>query len=294
MHAIKDDVSYRILFCIYSIFFAKGGCSVHTYFYVESRREVIRCPIAKRIKEVKQPHGGYLRPRDLETIVLGGGLEELGGGENAPRELVAAAVDHLGRFVSGDKAVDSFLPSMLCARALGNERRASLLMNGIRGLDDVSIENALLLSGLGECRAPRDGSCECETENAWKPNAVTVVNARIMTRRTQRMLSDFGGRVLDCFTFDGGYTETVCGGTGDLTTPDTLWLLAESAAPISTAQTLRLLMCWRMGVHSHHDRLRRIEYLALFNARKNTVSRVHVASIPQTVASEVDRYVIGY
>lgn len=110
MHAIKDDASYRILFCIYSIFFAKGGCSVHTYFYVESRREVIRCPIAKRIKEVKQPHGGYLRPRDLETIVLGGGLEELGGGENAPRELVAAAVDHLGRFVSGDKAVDSFLP----------------------------------------------------------------------------------------------------------------------------------------------------------------------------------------
>ena len=77
MHAIKDDVSYRILFCIYSIFFAEGGCSVHTYFYVESRREVIRCPIAKRIKEVKQPHGGYLRPRDLETIVLGGGLEEL-------------------------------------------------------------------------------------------------------------------------------------------------------------------------------------------------------------------------
>lgn len=183
---------------------------------------------------------------------------------------------------------------MLCARALGNERRASLLMNGIRGLDDVSIENALLLSGLGECRAPRDGACECETENAWKPNAVTVANARIMTRRTQRMLSDFGGRVLDSFTFDGGYTETVCGGTGDLTTPDTLWLLAESAAPISTAQTLRLLMCWRMGVHSHHDRLRRIEYLALFNARKNTVSRVHVASIPQTVASEVDRYVIGY
>ena len=115
-----------------------------------------------------------------------------------------------------------------------------------------------------------------------------------MSRRTQRMLSDFGGRVLDSFTFDGGYTETVCGGTGDLTTPDTLWLLAESAAPISTAQTLRLLMCWRMGVHSHHDRLRRIEYLALFNARKNTVSRVHVASIPQTVASEVDRYVIGY
>ena len=53
-------------------------------------------------------------------------------------------------------------------------------------------------------------------------------------------------------------------------------------------------MFWRMGVHSHHDRLRRIEYLALFNARKNTVSRVHVASIPQTVASEVDRYVIGY
>lgn len=53
----------------------RGGYSVHTYFYLESRRTVIKCPITKRIMAIRQPHGGYLRPRDVtEAAVLRGML----------------------------------------------------------------------------------------------------------------------------------------------------------------------------------------------------------------------------
>ena len=126
------------------------------------------------------------------------------------------------------------------------------------------------------------------------PDDGAIENIITMVNRSLKFFDSYGPKILDGFTFDGGYTDIVSTGDGDFTTKDTLWDFKVSKAPIKKEHTLQLLMYWRMGLHSVHPEFKEIQYLGIYNPRLNTVSRIAVTDIPEDVIKEVEMEVIGY
>ena len=115
-----------------------------------------------------------------------------------------------------------------------------------------------------------------------------------MVKRSCRFLDDYGPKILDGLTFEGGYTDIVSAGDGDFMTSDALWDFKVSKIPLNSNQTLQLLMYWRMGLHSIHPEFQQVKYLGIFNPRMNRVYRLPVGQIPEDVIAEVDGKIIGY
>lgn len=248
--------------------------------------------VTQRIKQVKQPRGGYIKPKELEVISLGEGADALNSEENVHASLMGLAVDYLTRFMTGASVEDAFHISLLGAEKIDETKRAKKLLSGVKGLDDTSITNAVKLSGFDVCfRASIMGYKPVQDIN---PDAATIENVRTMVERALHFLDTYGPKVLDGFTFEGGYTSTVATGDGDFTTADTLWDFKVSKAPVKKEHTLQLLMYWRMGLHSIHPEFQSVKYLGIYNPRMNEVSRIAVADIPQEVIAEVESEVIGY
>lgn len=105
-----------------------------------------------------------------------------------------------------------------------------------------------------------------------------------MVERSLHFLEIYGPKVIDGFTFEGGYTDTISTGDGDF---------RVSKRKVQKEHTLQLLMYWRMGLHSIHPEFQRIQYLGIYKPRLNTVYRIPVADIPEDVIGEVEEKVIG-
>lgn len=248
--------------------------------------------VTQRIKQVKQPRGGYIKPKELEVISLGEGADALNPEENVHACLMGLAVDYLTRFMTGASAEDAFHISLLGAEKIDETKRAKKLLSGIKGLDDISITNAVKLSGFDVC--VRAGIMGYKPVQDINPDVNTIENVRTMVNRALYFLDKYGPKVLDGFTFKGGYTSTVATGDGDFITTDTLWDFKVSKAPVKKEHTLQLLMYWRMGLHSIHSEFQSIKYLGVYNPRINEISRIAVVDIPQEVIAEVESVVIGY
>ena len=248
--------------------------------------------VTQRIKQVKQPRGGYIKPKELEVISLGEGADALNPEENVHACLMGLAVDYLTRFMTGASAEDAFHISLLGAEKIDETKRAKKLLFDIKGLDDISITNAVKLSGFDVC--VRAGIMGYKPVQDINPDVNTIENVRTMVNRALYFLDKYGPKVLDGFTFKGGYTSTVATGDGDFTTADTLWDFKVSKAPVKKEHTLQLLMYWRMGLHSIHPEFQSIKYLGIYNPRMNEISRIAIADIPQKVIAEVESVVIGY
>lgn len=250
------------------------------------------CSVTQRIKQVKQPRGGYINPRNLTSIPLGDGIESLNDKENVHASLVGLAVDYMTRFMSGAPVDDAFKISMMGASLIKEEKKAAKLTANVRGLDDNSIANAVKLSGFDVCF--RAGGVGYKPVDEIVPDAATIENIRTMVERSLRFFEEYGPKVLDGFTFEGGYTNTVSAGDGDFTTADTLWDFKVSKMPVKKENTLQLLMYWRMGLHSIRLEFLKIKYLGIYNPRVNVAYRVAVDDIPDDVIAEVEDKVIGY
>lgn len=194
--------------------------------------------------------------------------------------------------MSGAPVDDAFKISMKGASLIKEEEKAAKLMANVRGLDDNSIANAVKLSGFDVCF--RAGGVGYKPVDGIAPDEATIENIRVMVERSLRFLKAYGPKVLDGFTFEGGYTNTVSAGDGDFTTADTLWDFKVSKMPVKKESTLQLLMYWRMGLHSIHPEFLKIKYLGIYNPRVNVAYRVAVDDIPDDVIAEVEDKVIGY
>lgn len=248
--------------------------------------------VTQRIKQIKQPRGGYINPRTLEVVSLGEGVDVLNPGETVSPGLIGSAVDYLTRFMLGDSVKEAFAISMLGARRIGKRSAASRLMAGIKGLDDRSIINAVKLSGFDVCfrSSPRN----YKPIEGINPDEPTIQNVRTMVERSLRFFDEYGPVVFGGFTFEGGYTDTVSSGDGDFMTADTLWDFKVSKSRPTKNHTLQVLMYWRMGLRSIHAEFQNVKYLGIYNPRLNEVYQIEVGDIPKDVIAEVDRDVIGY
>lgn len=250
------------------------------------------CSVTQRIKQVKQPRGGYINPKSMTTLSLGEGIEALNPNEATHAGLVGMTVDYLTRFMLGTPIEDAFRISMLGAKLIKEEKKAKKLMSGVKGLDRDSIINAVKLSGFDVCY--RAGVMGYRPVDEITPDTATIENITTMVNRSLKFFEVYGPKVLDGFTFEGGYTNVVRTGDGDFTSKDTLWDFKVSKAPIKKDHTLQLLMYWRMGLHSIYPEFNDIQYLGIYNPRQNTVSRISVSDIPESVIKEIEKEVIGY
>ncbi len=259
---------------------------------MELLKKPIGCSVTQRIKQIKQPRGGYINPKMLDAFSIGPGLESLNSEENINPGLVGTTVDYMTRFMLGEKVEDAFKISILGAQIINETDKANKLITGIKGLDDNSIINATKMTGFDVCF--RSSIMGYTPVNEINPNKQTIDNIRIMIERALEFFKQYGPKVLDGFTFEGGYTNIVSFGDGDFTTTDTLWDYKVSKLPIKKEHTLQLLMYWRMGLHSIHPEFKMIKYLGIYNPRMNYVYQIAVDNISQKIIMEVENEVIGY
>lgn len=248
--------------------------------------------VTARAKNAKQPRGGYIKPKSFISTSLGEGIEALNPRENISPNLVGMSVDYLSRFLSGTPTSRAFSPSLKGAIISHHIEEANALLEGVTGLDDVSIINATKLTGFDVCY--RSNPALYKPVEEIQPDAETIENIRTMVNRSLHFLDVYGPKVLDGFTLDGGYTDTVMTGDGDFLTADTIWDFKVSKRPIQKEHTLQLMMYWRMGLRSVHSEFQNVRYLGIYNPRLNEASRIEVSQIPHEIVEQVEKEVIGY
>lgn len=253
--------------------------------------------VTERIKETKQPRGGYISPKALVLRQLEEGTSRPldHSVENMHAPLVGAAVDYLARMAIGAEPGGAFRVSLKGARLLGKAAHTraladvALLVPG--RVDEAAIAAACRLVAYDV--APRAGPGLYNPDAQTSPDAVTAEHIAVMVDRSVAFLREYGPVTLDGFTFVGGYTNTVDSGDGDFLTADTVWDFKVSVSGPTKNHTLQLLMYCLMGRRSGRPQLDEITHLGVFNPRLNIVYRVALADVPAEIITEVSRDVIG-
>lgn len=255
--------------------------------------------VTQRIKQIKQPRGGYINPKKMLTITeLKAAKPPYDiGAENVSAGLVGTAVDYLTRVMSGTPVKDAFFISMKGARMA--ERAGATLVHPltyfkqIKGLEDESIVAAIKCSGYDSIF--RAGSLAYRPVENISPNAETIENVRTMVNASLEFFKQYGPVTHDGMTFRGGYTDIVDSGDADFMTADTLWDFKCSVKPPTNAHTLQVAMYWLLGMHSDDAaEYRKVTRLGFFNPRLVNVYTVDIADIPIATLHEIEAQVLCY
>lgn len=247
--------------------------------------------VTQRIKQIKQPRGGYLPVKAFTVTTLDDG-QGLNAEESIVASLVGTAVDYLSRFMDGTAVEEAFEISLLGARAMRMEAKAFGLLDDVKGLDDLSITMACQLVGFDS--AFRAGPLFYRPVESIVPDQATIANIRIMVERSLNFFKAFGPVTADGFTMEGAYTATITTGDGDFLTKDTLWDFKVTTSKPNKDHTLQLLIYYLMGRRSIHPEFQTIENLGIFNPRQNTIYQLPISDISDEVIKEVETVVIGY
>lgn len=253
-----------------------------------------------RIKTVKQPKGGYLKPSDFTVIKLNDD-NVLNEKENVHGTIVGMAVDYMTRFMIDNDLNEAFRISLKgaeCATRLGKEsavKEAMSYLSGIKGLDDDSIINACKMVTYDTWYRNPMGAIMAKTAKEINPDAETIENIRILIKRSILFFNEYGPITVDGFTFEpNGYTETVSSGDGDFLTADTMWDFKVTKSKPSSKHTLQLLMYWIMGQHSGKEEYRNINKLGMFNPRLNEVYLYDIKNVMPETIKEIEKEIICY
>lgn len=253
------------------------------------------CSVTGRIKIIKQPYGGYVKPSEFEIIDLHGGrIEDLNENENVHPILIGLAVDYLTRYYTGTKLSEVLMISFEGAKRIDKLNEWKLCFSKIKGLDDVSIENVIKIVGFDTVY--RAGCKTYKPIEEINPNKETIRNVRVMVQRALSFFYNYGPKILDGLTFNGGYTKYIISGDGDFLTSDTLWDFKVSKRErLNSQQTLQLLIYWRMGLHSMYKQYyEKIKHLGVYNPRRNCIFRISTDKISKETIADVEEKVIGY
>lgn len=247
--------------------------------------------VTQRIKQIKQPRGGYLPIKTFTVTTLDDG-QGLNPEESIVASLVGTAVDYLSRYMDGTSVEEAFEISLLGARAMRMEAKVFGLLDDVKELDDLSIIKACQLAGFDS--AFRADPLAYRPVEGIVPDQATIANIRIMVERSLSFFNAFGPVTADGFTMEGAYTATITTGDGDFLTKDTLWDFKVTTGKPNKDHTLQLLIYYLMGRRSIHPEFQTIEKLGIFNPRQNTIYQLPISEISDEVIKEVEENVIGY
>lgn len=246
--------------------------------------------VTQRIKEIKQPRGGYLKPSEFEKIQFEDNIKL--NDENINSSLVGLTVDYMTRYMMGTPIEEAFKISLMGARIINDSKYSLKLLHNIKGLDNKSIYNACKLVGYDVCfRAGPMAYRDVKTINADND---TINNIKIMIDRSLKFFEKYGPIIKDGFTFEGGYTRIIDSGDGDFLTNDTLWDFKVSSTLPKSAHTLQLLIYYIMGKHSVHNEFDNIKKLGIFNPRLNCVFLKEIEQISKESIENISKEIIGY
>lgn len=256
--------------------------------------------VTRRIREIKQPRGGYLKPSLFKVITLSGDEELLICSTLSPIT-VGLVVDYMSRLCLVKKAEelanieDIFSVSLRGAALLGKKR----FMYAVSLLEIIKKDN----SGFDVINA----CCKLVTFDSvvragiWNESYlvdVTKDDADTISKMIDRALlffEEYGPIVESGITFEGGYTESVKTGDGDFLTDDTLWDFKTSKNKISNKHTLQIYMYYLMGLHSIHSEMyKSLKYIGFYNPLRNEVARLNIEDISKDIENSVLYDVIGY
>lgn len=246
--------------------------------------------VTQRIKEIKQPYGGYIKLNEFEKIQFEDNKEL--SEENIHSSLVGLTVDYMTRYSMGTPIEEAFKISLLGSNLINDSKFAHKLIHNIKGLDNKSIYNACKLVGYDVCF--RAGPMAYKDVKTIEADEDTINNIRIMIDRSIKFFQKYGPVIKDDFTFEGGYTKIIDSGDGDFLTSDTLWDFKVSSSTPKSQHTLQLLVYYLMGKKSIHNEFDTIEKLGIFNPRLNCVFLKEINEIPNDVIETVSNEVIGY
>lgn len=107
--------------------------------------------VTKRIREIKQPRGGYVKLSQFDIHKIDDGCV-LVENENIHASVIGMAVDYLTRFAMGAELLEAFKISCMGAKMaeeLFQQKNAmkkmSKLLSGIKTIDEKAITNACKL-----------------------------------------------------------------------------------------------------------------------------------------------------
>lgn len=257
--------------------------------------------VTKRITEIKQPRGGYIKPSQFKIQKIEDG-QILSEHENIHASVIGMAVDYLTRFVMGTDIIEAFKISCMGAKVAEEIfkqksalKTAQKLLSGITGLDDKSIVNACKMVTYDVWYRNPMGAMMAKGVKETNPDTETIQNIRIMVERSIKFWNEFGPIKQDGFTFEpNGYTETVNTGDGDYLTADTIWDFKVSKSKLTNKHTLQLLMYWIMGQHSGQEIYKNITKLGIFNPRLNSIYTLNIDNIAFEIIEEIEKHVICY
>lgn len=257
--------------------------------------------VAKRIDEIKQPRGGYVKPSQFELRTVNDG-NILNESENVSASIIGMAVDYLTRYAMGADLMNAFHISCIGAKRaeemFGQKnamRNVFQLLTEINTIDEKAIINACKLVTYDIWLRNPAAAMMVKGENEINPDKITVQNIEIMIERSLKFWEDYGPIVKDGFTFEpGGYTATVDSGDGDYLTTDTLWDYKVSKSKPTSKHTLQLLMYWIMGQHSGQSIFKGIDKIGIFNPRRNEVYSLNIDTISPKIIDEIERDIICY
>lgn len=247
--------------------------------------------VTNRIKEIKQPRGGYVNPRKFREVILND-EKNLNDEENVHASIIGMAVDYLSRIIMGDTKEEAFKISLIGAQIIQQSNKAQKLLDKIKGVDDNSIIAACKLVGYDVCvRAGKNFFKPIENIN---PDKNTIENIRIMVNRTEAFIKEYGPIKEKGMTFIGGYTQTITSGDADFMTEDTLWEFKVSNDRPKSIHTLQLLVYYLLGIHSDKEKYSKIKNLAIYNPRLNKVFIINIDEISDETIKLVEDDVIVY
>ena len=275
--------------------------------------------VTKRIKEIKQPYGGYVPLSDFSVVDLTDGCI-LNEKENLHTSIIGMTVDYMTRFITGTDKNEAFQISLTGAQIaveMGKKnylKVAEQLLDGITGLDDNSIVNACKLTTFDVWKRNTMLAPISKSYNEIKPDKYTIKNIQILIERSVNFLKKYGPITNEGFTFEppnlnendyrqmikshkgtfGGYTSVVSDGDGDFLTKDTLWDFKVSKSKPTSKHTLQLLMYWIMGQHSGQEIFKSINRIGIFNPRLNKVYLLDMKKVSSETIKTVENDVICY
>lgn len=257
--------------------------------------------VTGRIKEFKQPRGGYIGPRLFEQSKIQDG-KLLCTNENQHGTIVGSAVDYLARVSLGMAPEKAFSVSLKGAANLGvrsletvaEPSRAKKMASEVCGLDDRSIINACMLSGYDICY--RRGTSYYVPVDSLVPDISTICNIRLMTERVLEVIRADGSITQIGSEIRSESAKYVQLGDIDYATENTLWDLKVSREKPTSKHTLQILVYYLMGIRDRalKESFSRLKYLGIINPRLCLVYKIAISEIPPETISAVEKDVIGY